>query len=313
MVDMSFSAKPTVSVVIPIYNAEKYIEGCVKSIQNQTYMVSEIFLINDGSTDSSLEIINKLAIKDRRIKIMSQDNSGPSKARNIGMLASTSDIIALNDADDEWVSDKLEKQINLLLEKEAEVSFSNLRIIDNNGEDIREHRNDISSGSKEDIIKALIYCNLTMMTSTAVFYRSLISKNCLFNEKARHYEDVVFFINITSKAKTVLCTDILVIRRQHANSTSISLNIENVLNSMRVCSEDLIRLGHKKYISYFRSYVFFAVAHFSIRSSEKIKSMKYNFKSIIERPSKKNIALMFILFLPFSELIFNKISKLKGF
>lgn len=313
MVDVNFLTKPTVSVVIPVYNAEKYIEGCVKSIQNQTYTVSEIFLINDGSTDSSLEIINKLAIEDKRIKIISQNNSGPSKARNIGMLESTSDIIALNDADDEWLDDKLEKQINLLLEKKAEVSFSNLRIIDHNGEDIREHRNDIFSGSKEDIIKALIYCDLTMMTSTAVFYRSLISKNYLFNEKARHYEDVVFFINITSKAKTVLCTDILVVRRQHANSTSISLNIENVLNSMRACSEDLIRLGHKKYIPYFRSYVFFAVAHFFIRSNEKIKSMKYNFKSIMERPSKKNIALMFILFLPFSELIFNKISKLKDF
>lgn len=303
--------KPTVSVVVPVYNAEKYIEGCVKSIQNQTYRVSEIFLINDGSTDSSLEIINKLAGEDERIKIVSQDNSGPSKARNVGILKSTSDIVALNDADDEWLADKLEKQINLLLEKEAKVSFSNLRIIDLYGNDVREHRNDIFSGNKDDIIKALIYCNLTMMTSTAVFYRDLISENDLFNEKARHYEDVIFFINITSKVKTVLCPDILVVRRNHPESTSISLNVRNVLDSSDACSQDLIRLGHIKYVPYFRSYVFFAVAHFYMRLGEKKESIKYSFKSIIARPSLRNMSLFFILCLPFSNQLFKKIIELK--
>lgn len=311
MISNSSLNRPTVSVVVPVYNAEKYIEGCVKSILNQTYKVSEIFLINDGSIDSSLEIISKLASEDDRIKIISQSNSGPSKARNVGILNSTSDIVALNDADDEWLADKLEKQINLLLEKEAKVSFSNLRIIDLHGNDVGEHKNDIFSGSKDDIIKALIYCNLTMMTSTAVFYRNLISEIDLFNEEARHYEDVIFFINITSKAKTVLCTDILVVRRYHAESTSISLNVRNVLHSSDVCSQDLIRLGHIKYIPYFRSYIFFAVAHFYMRLGERKKSIKYSFKSIIARPSLNNMSLFFILCLPFSSQIFNKIIELK--
>lgn len=89
-----------ISVIIPIYNTEKYISECLESIINQTYTNLEIILINDGSTDNSLSICNNYAQKDKRIQVISQRNQGLSCARNAGLNISTGDLISFVDSDD---------------------------------------------------------------------------------------------------------------------------------------------------------------------------------------------------------------------
>ena len=76
---------PKVSVIVPVYNSEKYISKCIESILNQTYRDFELLIINDGSIDSSEKIIETYMIKDNRIKYFKQKNAGPSSARNIGI------------------------------------------------------------------------------------------------------------------------------------------------------------------------------------------------------------------------------------
>ena len=101
--------QPKVSIIIPVYNTEKYINKCLDSLIYQTYENLEILCIDDGSTDNSLEILEQYAKKDSRIKILTQENKGQSTARNNGMAHATGDYISFVDSDD-WVSLSLYKK-----------------------------------------------------------------------------------------------------------------------------------------------------------------------------------------------------------
>ena len=101
--------KPLVSIIVPVYNVEQYLEQCLTSIVEQTYENIEVILVNDGSNDSSHLIIEQFAKKDPRVKFLTQKNSGISTARNSGIQASTGEFILFVDSDD-WVD-------NILIEK----------------------------------------------------------------------------------------------------------------------------------------------------------------------------------------------------
>lgn len=106
--------KPLISVIIPAYNAQNTIVECLDSVYEQTYRNIEILVINDGSVDNTLSIVEKYILlhKDLPIKVYSIKNSGPASARNYAIRLAKGEYIAFLDSDDRWVSDKLEKQIN---------------------------------------------------------------------------------------------------------------------------------------------------------------------------------------------------------
>ena len=91
---------PKVSVIIPVYNVEKYLKQCLDSVVNQTLKDIEIICVNDGSTDNSLEILEEYAQKDNRIIIISQENQGQSVARNIALEKATGEYVGFVDSDD---------------------------------------------------------------------------------------------------------------------------------------------------------------------------------------------------------------------
>lgn len=131
--------KPTnhtalVSIITPLYNAEDYILSTIESIQSQTYTHWEHIIVNDGSTDSSLQIVEKEAQKDTRIKVvMLSRNSGAAESRNKATALATGDYIAFLDADDLWHPEKLQKQLQYMQEKEAAVSYTSYLHIDEEG------------------------------------------------------------------------------------------------------------------------------------------------------------------------------------
>ena len=94
--------KELVSIIIPIYNVEKYLTKCIESVINQTYKNLEIILVNDGSTDNSKEIIDKYSLIDSRIKVINKKNGGLSEARNAGIEIAKGDYIGFLDSDD-WI------------------------------------------------------------------------------------------------------------------------------------------------------------------------------------------------------------------
>lgn len=126
-----------VSVVIPAYNAEKYIEKTVRSVLRQTYANFEIVIVDDCSTDQSYACIQELAKEDKRIRYyQNEKNAGVSITRNTAIAKAKGKYIALLDADDLWVETKLEKQVELLRKTKAQIVYCSYAFIDENDQEI---------------------------------------------------------------------------------------------------------------------------------------------------------------------------------
>src|ERR671932_1471107 len=123
---------PLISVIIPVYNGEKTIKNTIDSVLNQSFTDFEVIVVNDGSQDLTLAVINE--IKDARIRVFSFPNSGVSASRNRGLAEAKGEFISFLDADDLWTPDKLEAQLKALQENpEAAVAYSWTDYIDESG------------------------------------------------------------------------------------------------------------------------------------------------------------------------------------
>ncbi|WP_071515816.1 glycosyltransferase [Geitlerinema sp. PCC 9228] len=133
---MQANSNPTVSVVVPVYNGEQTIQETIESILHQTFSDFEILVINDGSNDSTLDILSK--IQQPKLKVFSYPNAGLSASRNRGVRQAKGDYISFIDADDLWTEDKLEKQLKALQENpNASVAYSWTNWIDGKGNFLR--------------------------------------------------------------------------------------------------------------------------------------------------------------------------------
>ena len=131
-------ASPLVSVIVPVYNVEKYLEECCDSILNQTYKNLEIILIDDGSDDNSPKICDSYKEKDSRVKVIHQKNSGVSSARNNGIKNSCGDFIIFADSDDKLEKNMCEKAVEALSQNTDAVFFGYKRT-DKNMSVVGEH------------------------------------------------------------------------------------------------------------------------------------------------------------------------------
>jgi glycosyltransferase involved in cell wall biosynthesis len=112
--------KPLVSVVIPAFNSEKYIKDCIRSVLQQTYSNIEIIVVDDGSTDGTQSKLQELS---KEIIILRKENEGAASARNMGILYSSGIYVALLDSDDIWLPEKLDKQVQLMSDKELDLVY----------------------------------------------------------------------------------------------------------------------------------------------------------------------------------------------
>ncbi len=128
--------KPLISVIIPIYKAEKYIENCVKRIMSQTYQNLEIILVDDGSPDKSGVICDRLAEEDVRIRVIHKENGGAATARNAGLDVMTGEYIAFVDADDYMELNYIETLYRTLSENKAQVAICSFKTVDEDGKTI---------------------------------------------------------------------------------------------------------------------------------------------------------------------------------
>ena len=144
-----------ISVIVPIYNGEKWLERCVDSITNQTYKNLEIILVDDGSQDSSLEICNRLAHNDDRIVVLSQENQGVQSARDTGIKRATGDYIAFVDADDWAHPDMLEYLHSLITSGEYQISACLYHLVSEDGMRTDDGRETIKILSFTKMVKCL--------------------------------------------------------------------------------------------------------------------------------------------------------------
>lgn len=130
---------PECSVVIPVYNRERYIERTIRSVLDQTYPSFEIIAVDDGSTDQSLAILEALAQGDPRILVIQNEkNQGVAETRNRGIQLARGRCIALLDSDDLWLKDKLSRQMALMQEKSARLVYCEYGFLDRAGKDLGE-------------------------------------------------------------------------------------------------------------------------------------------------------------------------------
>ena len=119
-----------ISVIVPIYNTEKYLVECVESIRKQTYSNIEIILVDDGSTDASIEICDEFAEKDSRVRVFHKENEGVAVARNFGIQQSNGQYVVIVDSDDVAVDKMIEVLYTQIKENDADIAVGNYYIYD---------------------------------------------------------------------------------------------------------------------------------------------------------------------------------------
>lgn len=129
---MEIAEIPKISIIIPIYNASKYIKRCLNSLIKQTYGDFEIICVNDGSKDNSLEILKKYSKKDNRIKIINQENQGPASARQNGLNSAIGEYVWFFDADDDCNKNSIEILVNNIKNNPADIIYFGTKLIQKN-------------------------------------------------------------------------------------------------------------------------------------------------------------------------------------
>jgi glycosyltransferase involved in cell wall biosynthesis len=198
-----------ISIIVPVYNAAKYIDRCVESIINQSYKNWELILIDDGSIDSSFLICKKYSELYANIHTFSQTNAGPSVARNNGLRYANGDYVAFIDSDDWIESDFLEQYSQALCEDDYDLLFQSFVNDDDNGNLSFNPSisSDTYSEQKSDIITKLYECHNFGWVWNKLFKISILRDNSLFfDDNVWRCEDELFtieFLNYASSIKSI--------------------------------------------------------------------------------------------------------------
>lgn len=200
-----------ITIIIPIYNLEKYIEKCIESVLDQTYTNIEIILIDDGSSDKSLEICNRYSKRDKRIKILHQENKGVSSARNLGIKKARGKYIIFIDGDDYIERTMLETLYCNLINNNADISICEFLYVDEEkNKRKRVNDNEIILLNKQEFYRYLIdtkyFCgylfNKLIRIDLIINERGIT----LFDEEIHVCEDLLFLASIAKNVRKVIYT-----------------------------------------------------------------------------------------------------------
>lgn len=200
---------PKVSIIVPIYNLESYIEQSVRSLLAQSYQNVEIILVDDGSKDASLSIIEQLAASDSRIVYTSQPNGGAAKARNTGLALATGDFITFVDGDDLLSPNAIRDNIGYFDDEKIDwVAFS-IRRVDAQGNYIETkgvYEDFIVSSYESITSEAFVpyfYSRKLSGVACAAIYRKSSIASISFTE-GKYYEDSIYFIDLLCNTKNAI-------------------------------------------------------------------------------------------------------------
>lgn len=195
-----------VSIIIPIYNTEKYLKACLDSVKNQTHQNLEIILVDDGSTDDSGKIADTFAKSDQRVKVIHQKNAGQSAARNRGLKIATGDFISFIDSDDRVDQTFIEKLLAPYQDADTSITvcgrhYEMLRQQYRKTTYISYLRPRKKHESKKAYILYLLTVDGRMYSAIDKIFRANIAKKLEFNESINFSEDTNYVLDYLSKAK----------------------------------------------------------------------------------------------------------------
>ena len=215
---------PLVSVIIPVYNVEKYLRECVDSVTTQTYTNLEIILSDDGATDSSGAICDELAATDGRIRVIHEENGGLSVARNRGLDIATSEYVMFVDSDDSVSPDIVERLLGIILDTDTDIVIS--RHPTNVHGQFIEMKNpeDVNVYSREEIVRLFLERKIPSSAWGKLYRRSAIGDTRfvprLFNE------DAVFSADFLPKVRKAAYTGV-VLYNYRTNEASLTNNFSS--------------------------------------------------------------------------------------
>jgi glycosyltransferase involved in cell wall biosynthesis len=205
---------PRVSVIVPAHNAEQTIVETICSVQAQTFSDFELIVIDDGSTDRTLERLE--AAGDSRLRIFSYENAGAPSARNRGIARATGEYLAFLDADDLWTPDKLQHQVAALQARTAAgVAYSWTRFVDQNGRDLYEQRPLFFEG---DVYRELLVTNFTCSGSNVLVRRQAIEATGGFDVSLKVSQDWEFGVRLAARWPFVMVSRHQILYRQWPGS-----------------------------------------------------------------------------------------------
>jgi len=190
-----------ISIIVPVYNVDKYLDECIKSIINQTYENLEVILIDDGSTDDSGKICDKWKANDKRIKVIHKKNGGVSSARNLGLENANGEYIGFVDGDDTISDNMFEILYNNMIKNDADISMCNYNIVRNGN--ITYHKHNIENDLLIIEDKNTFYDLLNRDYYKGYLWNKLFKKNIIkynkFDEEIHMCEDLLFVAQIAKR------------------------------------------------------------------------------------------------------------------
>lgn len=197
-----------VSVIIPMYNVEKYIDECIKSVINQTYKNLEIILINDGSTDNSYDICKKYSETDARIILINKENGGSASAKNFGLKIAKGDYITFVDSDDFIQNDMIEYMLNKIEKTKADIIQCDFISLYKDSKVISK------SGITEETISSQMFLKLFLTEwKNSLFWNKLFKKEVIkgvYFKEGRCIDDEFFTYKCVIKSRSVTLSDKIV-------------------------------------------------------------------------------------------------------
>lgn len=199
--------QPLISVIVPIYNVEKYLDRCVESIVNQTYMNLEIILVDDGSPDNCPKMCDEWAQKDTRIKVIHKENGGLSDARNAGLRIATGEYISFVDSDDWLEISTFEIALEKILVNNCDICSFGVKMVWDNGNknNLTHSHNETIFENTEDILQGFL-SNAIIQTVWNKIYKRVIIENLEF-PVGKINEDEFWSWKVMVKSNRLVCID----------------------------------------------------------------------------------------------------------
>ena len=291
-----------ISIIIPVYNVDKYLCECLNSIRKQNFKNYEVILINDGSTDNSLGICKKICEMDGRFKLINQQNLGVSHARNIGITESTGNILIFLDSDDFLEPNAIDDIYRSLKDNDL-VCFGYNRVFKNK---IKKSEPNYSN-NKEQIIDNIFYGDSIggYLWNKAFRKAIIINNNIKFNENIHFCEDLLFVSQYIKYCNKFLCISNS-LYNYRMRSSSATFNFYNKKNlSILNAYELLINVNKENKPVYFEFCYRYIYNYYYLKSL--IKKYNFNINYLILKQEKKvlstksfhdKIKFYFVKFMP---------------
>lgn len=326
---------PKFSIIVPVYNVEKYIDECIESVIKQTYKDWELILVDDGSKDSSLEKCRSYAEKDSRIRVFSQQNGGASKARNNGLEKSCGEYILFLDSDDFYNDERALEILNGNIREDTDVLMFGCTDFNMKTGEIIVSRTgyDLDLVAQNNYFQTMHYLLSSKLIpggpTIFTFSRNVATSNCIRFREGIQDEDYDFVLSIFTNSKSIMAIDNPFYSYRHGRAESVTgssnikmiYGIEYTVNKwyeiVSKISDDILKKDLLNYIAFIYTTGFIVLARMDKCSKKQAIYIMKKYKFILKygywkktRLTKIGVSLFGIrLFSFLAEKYFNKTHK----